>query len=459
MRHFRATVRLLWVIGTELFRHALTAPRRWLAGKDRRKTLVWRAWGGTLRRVCERAGPTFIKLGQILSSRPDLFPTEIIEELSHLQDNVAGADPAAMVRVLEQDLHCDLKEHYPEFILRPIAAASVAQVHRATLRDGAAVAVKIQRPGIGRRFEDDLSTLSLFSYLLDFLPGAKNLDFPTQVNEFATAVHSQLDFAQERRNNRLFAELFKNIDWVRLPRMYEGLSGDHVITMEFVEGEKIPQFMRRSGRRPRPDLADRMYRLYVTMSLQLRTMHADLHPGNLLIDERERFVLLDTGLVYTIPREYVERYYRIFLAISTFDGELLARTYLHGQAGYTPAQMEVINRATSEITNLMASTREGELDFSVIWAKFMALMRDNGVRFDRQMTMLFVADSTFAGMARQLDPKFDYIGFMMKEGPRIILEQNVLDMNDPLNRELVARFLEAQRSRGVTVTAAPSLLR
>jgi len=107
----------------------------------------------------------------------------------------------------------------------------------------------------------------------------------------------------------------------------------------------------------------------------------------------------------------------------------------------------------------MASTREGELDFSVIWAKFMALMRDNGVRFDRQMTMLFVADSTFAGMARQLDPKFDYIGFMMREGPRIILEQNILDMNDPLNRELVARFLEVQRSRGVTLTAAPSLLR
>lgn len=442
MVYLGAILGILWVLSTELMRHALVAPIRWARHRGNQRSAGLIAWGHTLRRICERAGPTFVKLGQVVSSRPDLFPIELVRELAHLQDNVSPVPPNEILAVLESDLRVSTQDCFVSFDKVPVAAASVSQVHRAVLEDGSNVAVKIQRPGIAERFNSDLAVLTFFARMVHLLPGMRNLDVPSQIQEFSNAVVSQLDFRQERENSRMFSRLFKSVDWVRLPRIHEELSGDRVIVMEFIEGDKVQQFMEKSGGRQRADLADRMYRLYVTMSLKLRVLHADLHPGNLLIDEEERFVLLDTGLAYSVPKQYTEKYYRTFLAISTFDGELLARTYLHGQNGYSDDELRAIYKATHEITSLMAGAREGELDFSEIWGKFMALMRDNGVKFDREMTMLAVADSTFAGMAKQLDVKFDYIGFMMSEGPRLILQEEILDPADTLNQELISRFME-----------------
>lgn len=442
MQHIRAFLRLFWVFGTEILRHMLLAPARWLRPAMERRSAAWAAWGLTLRRICERAGPTFIKLGQIVSSRPDLFPVEIVNELACLQDSVSPVPFAEILAVLESDLQGTVKDRFLSIDEVPVAAASVSQVHRAVLKNGVAVAVKIQRPGIAKRFESDLSVLSTCARLIHFLPGMRNLDVPSQIREFSNAVISQLDFCRERENNRMFSKLFEQIEWVRLPKICEEFALDRVIVMEFVEGDKVQQFMEKRDSPWRPDLADRMYRLYLTMSLKLRVLHADLHPGNLLIDNEERFVLLDTGLIYDVPKHYTEKYYRTFLAISTFDGELLARTYLYGQDDYSEDELKAIYQATHNITSLMEGAREGELDFAEIWAKFMALMRDNGVKFDREMTMLAVADSTFAGMAKQLDVKFDYIGFMMNEGPRLILQEQILDPMDPLNQELITRFME-----------------
>lgn len=365
-------------------------------------------------------------------------------KLAVLCENIdAPVTVPEVLSILESDLKVSVRELFASFDPLPVAAASISQVHRAVLKNGSHVAVKVKRPGIERRFLLDLSVLAFLARLADVVPGMKNLDVPAQVREFAGAALLQLDFRRERENNRLFARLFKTIDWVRLPDIHEELSGDHVIVMEFIEGDKVQKFVGRHGYQWRPDLAQRMYRLYLTMSLQFRVLHADLHPGNLLIDEKERFVLLDTGLVYPVPKEYVEKYYRVFLAVSSFDGELLARTYLHGQGGYNEEELKTIYKATHDITSLLKDTREGEIDFAEVWGKFMALMRDNGVKFDRELTMLAVADSTFAGMAKQLDVKFDYIGFMMSEGPRLIMQEKILDPADPLNLELITRFAAA----------------
>ncbi len=403
----------------------------------RRRTERLRAQGQAIARFCTNTGPTFTKIGQILSSRPDILDPVVIQELEMLQDQVPPVPFGRIRHTIEEDLGKPLTEIFARFEETPLAAASVAQVHRAWLGDGTALAVKVQRPGMKDKFENDILVLNFFAKLTSFIPGVKNLRLPEQVEEFGTALHSQLDFRGERDNNRFFAATFRDIPWVRLPLVYEELSGPRVITMEFVEGRKVPDYIK-WRKSPDTELAMRLYSLYLLMCVERQTLHSDLHPGNLLIDNDRRIVILDTGLVYRVPRHYAQRYLRLILSFGTYDGHLLTRAYLEGTGDIEPARLKIISDKTHELTQRVLQMDVTKLDLSGVWQDIMALLRDQGVTFDRELTLIAVTDATFSGMARQLDPQFDFFTYMVKETARLIFEKKVLPADDPFLKEALS---------------------
>ncbi len=434
MRAFFTSVFLVIVMTIELVRYGWE--RLWIFFKPapERRSALLHARGQAFARFCANTGPTFTKIGQILSSRPDILEPEIIAELEMLQDRVPEVSFASIRKIIEGDLGRRLADVFDRFEEQPIAAASVAQVHRAWLADGTALAIKVQRPGMAKKFESDISILGFFAWLVSLIPGAHNLKPREQVEEFGKALHSQLDFKGERDNNRLFAETFKDIPWVRLPDVYEEFSGPRVITMEFVVGKKVPDYIRTRGT-PDNELAQRLYTLYLLMCIERHVMHADLHPGNLLIDGDRRIVVLDTGLVYKIPRHYAQKYLQLLLAFGTYDGHLLSKVYLADRPDIGPEQRLYIAEQTHKLTQSVMESDVTKMDLSAVWQDIMALLRDQGVTFDRELTLIAVTDSTFSGMARQLDPGFDFFDFMVKKTANLIFEKKILPMDDPYLKE------------------------
>ncbi len=434
MRPFFTAIFLTAVLAIEIVRYGWAWFWVLFLPKEKRQSERLRAKGQAIARFCSNTGPTFTKIGQILSSRPDILEPEIIEELEMLQDSVPPVEFSAIQRTIEQDLGKKLDAAFDRFEQQPIAAASVAQVHRAWLADGTALAVKVQRPGMARKFENDIHVLNFFAWITSFVPGVRNLKLGEQVEEFGRALHSQLDFKGERDNNRLFADLFQDIPWVRLPGIYEDLSGPRIIVMEFVEGRKVPEYVRWRAK-PDNELAQRLYKLYLMMSVERQVLHSDLHPGNLLIDNDRRIVMLDTGLVYRIPRHYAEKYLQLLLSFGTYDGRLLSKAYLEGTPDIEPARRRIIEENTHRLTQMVLQTDITSMDLAGVWKDLMALLRDQGVTFDRELTLIAVTDATFSGMARQLDPGFDFFDFMVKETANLIFTKKILPHDDPYLKE------------------------
>jgi ubiquinone biosynthesis protein len=196
-------------------------------GKDQYAQLL----GESLARLCEALGPAFIKAGQILSSRPDLLPAGVGAPLRRLQNQIAPFDGALVPKIIETACKRPLHQIFDSFDLEPIAAASIAQVHRARLKDGREVAVKVRRPGVPRVVNDDIRILRFIAKTLSRLPGMKAVPLPQLVDEFVGPIKQQLDFRLEAANNRRFREEFARTEHMRLPALIDDLCTENVLTM------------------------------------------------------------------------------------------------------------------------------------------------------------------------------------------------------------------------------------
>lgn len=403
------------------------------------------AIGNTVRRFADGAGPTFVKMGQVLSSRPDILPTEIIRELSVLQDQVSALPFAEITRIVETNLGRPVPEVYRQLDPAPLAAASVAQVHVGVLMDGTKVAVKVQRPGLAARFANDLVLLRLVAKVVSLVPNVRALQPLVLVDEFGAALRSQLDFKAERENARYFAEVLADFDWVRLPRMYEKFSGPQLITMEFIEGEKASAYIARR-QKPAAHLARRIFQLYVRMAMDLQVLHADMHPGNLLIDSKDRLVILDTGLIHRVENEYLTKQLQSLLSFAAFRGDLLVQAYVGDRPDVSQAVRKEIADSLQSQMNMLRERDIATIDISELWGTSLRLMREHQVYLDRELTLIIISDITFSGMARQFDPNFDYIGFFQTEMPRLVFEKKKLPANDPFLKAALEGAAQANKS-------------
>ncbi len=260
--------------------------------------------GQMLRQTMSALGATFIKLGQVMSTRPDLFPPEIIDQLRHLQDKLPPFGYAKVRRTIEADFGKPVAELFAELDEQPVAAASVAQVHRGRLADGREVAVKVLRPGVRRQVERDAVILIGFAHVIAVRPKWRRNDPVGHTRHFVEAIHDQTDLRIEAENYKRFRRNFASSANVTFPEVYPELCSSRVLTMEFVRGVKIDTLAQGAH----PKLAETVRNTMLKMCFEDGFVHADLHPGNMVVQSGSKLVIFDAGLAKQLEDDVLAQF-------------------------------------------------------------------------------------------------------------------------------------------------------
>jgi ubiquinone biosynthesis protein len=280
-----------------------------------------------IRLALEELGPTFVKFGQIMSTRSELLPPEMIEQLKKLQDHAKPIPFSEVMAVIEencpdwQDCFCDIEE-------TPVASASIGQVHRAYLKDGTKVALKVRRPGIDEIIETDLQILQSMAERIEMVLPETRLYNPTgMVDDFAHQIVKELDFMHDARNADRMARNFHDVPGIRFPKIYWEYSTPHVLVMEFVDGVRIddPEAMVQMGLNPH-EIGVRGFHAYLKMIFEDGFFHGDPHPGNLFVTKEGDIVFLDFGVVGILRPEKRQNFINLLFALVNDDIELMIRS-------------------------------------------------------------------------------------------------------------------------------------
>ncbi|MCO4763131.1 MAG: AarF/ABC1/UbiB kinase family protein [Myxococcales bacterium] len=366
-----------------------------------------------IRLSIEELGPTFVKLGQILSTRPDLVPPAVIEELSHLQDNVPELDWADVKEVVETELGGPISDYFSGFDETPLACASIAQVHRAVLaNDASEVVVKVQRPRIAGRIDSDLNILHVLAKLIEArAPDLALMDPVGIVTEFEKAIRKELDFNGERRNIGRFQINFAEFEGLRVPRVYDQVSTSRILTMEFIEGVKITLAPEKLGVDPY-EIAPRMLRALFKMIFQDGVFHGDLHPGNILILPDASIVLIDFGLVGRLAPRQREHILDILIGLAQQDYELVARVMF--ELGVkVPGVTYDFDAFQSDVVEVMEKHLAGrtlqEMDVGAYFTDLVAGAIRHQIKMPPTYTMVFKALMTIEGIGKSLAPEINLV--------------------------------------------------
>jgi len=369
---------------------------------------VLKALGRALRFLLEGLGATFIKVGQIISTRPDLFPGEIVAELAMLQENVRPFAIERVKEIIEEDLGRPLDRIFAEFDSRPVAAASVAQVHRARLRgSGDLVAVKVRRPSIARWAKLDQTIVLAVAHQLELIRSVRMLCPVDAARQFCDAVNRQLDFRIEAANNRRFRHNFENFPEVVFPRLHDALCSERVLTMDFVQGYREREFAQ-AGIDPKR-VAGLGIKLFCQMTLIDGFVHADLHPGNVRYLPDHRVVLFDLGLTAELTEADRVTFAQTMFYMANGMGQELARHMYelcsHHAAVDYPAYEAEIKRWVERFTNRPL----GEIEMTLAIGNFLDIFRRHRMQLDGRYTVLYISMMVVEGLGKKLDPDLDLI--------------------------------------------------
>jgi ubiquinone biosynthesis protein len=357
----------------------------------------------------EAMGPTFVKLGQMMSTRVDLFSPAYIDALSRLQDDVAPFAYNEVERLVSSELGVRLASLFPRFDQQPLAAASLGQVHRATLRDGRDVVVKVQRPGVREQALEDMEVLREVAGLIDdHTELGRRYGLGQLLEEFRRSVMDELDYRREAENLTTIGGMLEDNDRIVVPRPYGDFTTSRVLTMEFVPGRKVTDIgplgrLEIDG----PRLADELFRVYLRHVLVDGIFHADPHPGNVLLTEDGRLVLLDIGMVARIPPAYREKLLKLLLAMADArpdDVVRAARTMGEELPDYDEATFQ---RTVSHVLDRVAGASLAEIDLGTLLLQLIREAGEHGLRMDPELTMLGKAVLNLDQVATTLDPDFE----------------------------------------------------
>lgn len=362
--------------------------------------------GRVLRNALAQLGTTFVKLGQVMSTRVDLFPRETIEELRLLQDRLPPFGFDEVSRIIATDLGAPIAELFCEFDVDPVAAASVAQVHRARLQDGREVAVKVLRPNIRRRAIADGKVLEIGARLLELSDEIRLSEPVAHLRELESGIIEQTDLRIEAANYERFRANFESMPEVRFPHVHHALSGEHVLTMEFLRGKKADALP--PGEHP--ELARLLSRLFMKMAFQDGLLHADLHPGNFLVLDDGTVAIFDVGLAKHLSPELLDEFvdFSRCLAMGTTDDLVQhAKTYhkyLEGTVDWEAFALEL----GDFVAAFRGKTKE-ELELTEFFDTIFALGRRHRVQPRTEFTLIIVGIMTAEGVGKLLDAKADFM--------------------------------------------------
>ncbi len=364
-----------------------------------------RALGRALVRFCADLGATFIKVGQIASTRGDLLPPPLVSELARLQDRVAPFPYAEVRAAIERELGRPLESVYRSFATEPVAAASVSQVHRAVLADGGTeVAVKVRRPDIERLVTLDRAILVFLASTLErIVPSLRLVSLADAMEHFCEAVAEQLRFDREAENNARFTDNFRDDPDVSFPRVYPEASSNGVLTMEFIGGVHESE-IERSGVDPQRIAAAGM-RCVCRMIFLHGFVHADLHPGNLRFFPPGRIVLLDLGLVGSLTTEDRRSAAELLFAFATGDGVTVARLFYENAPYRATSDYDAYEREMAALVTAVHRLGLGNVQITVEIGRLFDVLRRHHIRARSHMTMVNLALMTAEGLGKRLAPE------------------------------------------------------
>jgi ubiquinone biosynthesis protein len=354
-----------------------------------------------------RMGPTFVKLGQLLSTRADLLPAVYLEALSRLRDDVEPLEPGVAERVVEDELGVRISSAFGSFEPAPIGSASLGQVHRATLRDGRPVAVKVQRPGIRRRALEDLEVIAELAEFVDsHSDRASRLGLGAMVQEFRRSLLDELDYRREAEHQKVFGAILADFDRICVPQPVDDYTTSRVLTMDFVDGRSIDSL----GPLGRIELdceglADQLIGAYLQQVLAHGFFHADPHPGNVLLTPDHRLFLIDVGMVARLSPGAQEQLLRLLLAISNGDASAAVDALERLGERLEGYDADALRARVAELLLRYGSTTVGRLAAGRSLAELATAASSCGLRPGPALSMLAKSLLNLDQVARTLDPE------------------------------------------------------
>ena len=357
----------------------------------------------------EALGPTFVRLGQLLSSRPDLLPEEFIREFERLQDQVAPFASEQALAIIEEELEAPVAERFATFTDEPVASGSLAQVHYATLADGAEVVVKVQRPGVESLVLTDLSLLRpLAEYAERHVPELQMFQ-PTKVlDELERTIRRELDFVSEASNTARFHRELLALDGVRCPRVYWDLTSSRVLTMERLGGARIADVERLDAMGvDRAALARGLMDVFLKQYLEMGAFHGDPHPGNLFVGSDGTIGIIDFGMVGRLTPGLRDRLGALLVAVANRDVEVVTEICFSLGLMSDEVNEAAFKLGVLELLDKYYGMPLKRIDPRRVFGDVTALARESRVLLPRDFVLLAKSLVQVTSIARVLDPDFD----------------------------------------------------
>jgi len=361
------------------------------------------------RKVLEELGPTYVKFGQLLSMREDLIPLKYAQEFTKLQNDVPPFPFEDVKAVLKTELGGDIPELFSDFDEKPVAAASIGQVHKARLHSGEDVVVKIQRPGIRRIIEADLDIMySLAGFAQQHIEEIKLYNPVAVVDELSRSIHSEMDYTQEARNIEHFLSNFENDPVIVIPRVYNDYSSDRILTLEYIEGIKCNKFEKLANENlDREKIATDVSEAFMKQVLEHGFFHADLHSGNIFALEDGRIALLDFGMAGHLSEDMRGLLVDALLAVT--NGDSTQYIEVMRDLGVADEKLDVRSFKVDYdhfLFKYYGRTLD-QVDATEVSSEMLSLLRKHQIQVPPNIALLFKGVMTVGGFAMQMVPDFN----------------------------------------------------
>jgi predicted unusual protein kinase regulating ubiquinone biosynthesis (AarF/ABC1/UbiB family) len=371
-------------------------------------------------------GPTFIKVGQLFSTRADLFPAEYVEELSKLQDRVPAFSYEQAVAIVEQDLGKPITQLFRNFDPTPLAAASLGQVHKAQLHSGEEVVVKVQRPGLKQLFTIDLAILKKITrYFQNHPRWGKGRDWLGIYDECYRILWEETDYLNEGRNADTFRRNFRDFDWVKVPRVYWRYTSTRVLTLEYLPGIKISNYeaLEAAGLE-RKNLAQLGAKAYLQQLFYNGFFHADPHPGNLAVNPEGALIFYDFGMMGQIKANVRENLLEMLFGLTQKDGDRVVASLFELEVLAPMDDPGPVRRSVQYMLDNFMDKPFEEQSVNQIADDLYEIAYDQPFRFPATFTFVMRAFSTLEGVGKGLDPEFNFMEVAQPFALKVMSEFN-----------------------------------